>query len=284
MSLRKRNISLEETFIRNNAQPTREAYFVLANRLDSIFVDTKYKILAVATACAGEGATSTALNLTAAFNLNGATALYIDLNPDNHNIATSFDTNARPVQENSAILPQTDTTKCNNSTAKNSDTTAKCDCSTAKNSDTAAIQSANDELNCGADKDKCDCATTKCNNATMIQGVSDALNCGKDINNYIVHSDYFSFDILPFGSATVNLTLQSKLQPDWLAQISDKYEWLIIDFPPLATSADILGLAAVVKNALVVTRENYSQNKTLLHLNEQLVSCGYKVVGCNYIK
>ncbi|MEG1394946.1 MAG: hypothetical protein RSD04_04250 [Clostridia bacterium] len=270
MSFRKRNISLEETLIRNNAQPTREAYFVLANRLDNIFVDTKYKILAVATACAGEGATSTALNLTAAFNLNGSTALYIDLNPDNHNIATSFDTNARPVQENSAISPQTDPTKCDSLTAKTSDTTA--------------IQSASDELSCGSDKENCDCAMAKCNNATMIQGVSNALSCGKDINNYIVHSDYFSFDILPFGSASVNLTLQSKLQPDWLAQISDKYEWLIIDFPPLDKSADILGLAPIVKNALVVTRENYSRNKTLSHLNEQLVSCGYKVVGCNYIK
>lgn len=121
-------------------------------------------------------------------------------------------------------------------------------------------------------------------NATQRPGLSNLLAnlCSED---EATHSSHFfdNWQIMPAGDIPPNPSelLGSEQMGKMLRSISEKYDFIVIDLPPVDIVSDALVISQWIDGIIVVVRANYTDRRSLGECMRQLGVLGSKVLGFN---
>ncbi len=112
-------------------------------------------------------------------------------------------------------------------------------------------------------------------------GISSVLTGQEVLENAIKSSEEKNLDILTCGPIPVNPSelLNSQAFNDIIEKLSEKYDRLLIDSPPVMPVADARILGAVSDVTLVVLRAEKSTRKTSEQARDGLLSVGTNILG-----
>lgn len=88
--------------------------------------------------------------------------------------------------------------------------------------------------------------------------------------------------ILPSGAIPPNPSelIGSSRMEILLRELAEKFDYIIIDLPPLNIVSDALAVAKLITGMIVVVREDYTEKKELEHCFRQLSLSNISVLGC----
>ena len=88
--------------------------------------------------------------------------------------------------------------------------------------------------------------------------------------------------ILPSGAIPPNPSelIGSSRMEVLLRELSEKFDYIIIDLPPLNIVSDALAVAKLITGMIVVVREDYTEKKELENCFRQLRLSNVNVLGC----
>ena len=104
---------------------------------------------------------------------------------------------------------------------------------------------------------------------------------GQEIENF--KSDILdTWYILPSGNIPPNPSelLGSKRMASTLDKLREKFDYIIIDLPPVNIVSDAVAVAGLITGIIVVIREEYTEKKELERCFRQLRLSGVNVLGC----
>ena len=116
-------------------------------------------------------------------------------------------------------------------------------------------------------------------------GLSDILassgSVSESIKQYVNKKGDISFDIITGGKIPQNPSelLNSARMSDLLQKLSEYYNYIIIDLPPVGAVVDAISIAGVISGMLVVVRENACPRKLLSECMSQLEYAKINVFG-----
>lgn len=114
-------------------------------------------------------------------------------------------------------------------------------------------------------------------------GLSDLLKSNDTIQMSNFRSKEFSnWFIIPSGSLPPNPSelLGSKKMENLLEALSEQFDYIIFDLPPVNIVSDALTIAKYISGMIVVIREDYTEKKELETCFRQLKLSDVKVLGC----
>lgn len=88
--------------------------------------------------------------------------------------------------------------------------------------------------------------------------------------------------ILPSGNIPPNPSelLGSKRMETILNDLKDKFDYIIIDLPPVNLVSDALSISSLITGMILVIREDHTEKKELEHCMRQLRLSNVNVLGC----
>lgn len=88
--------------------------------------------------------------------------------------------------------------------------------------------------------------------------------------------------ILPSGALPPNPSelLGSRRMESALQLLSEKFDYIIVDLPPVNIVSDALAISNLISGMIVVIREDYTEKKELEHCFRQLKLSNVNVLGC----
>lgn len=88
--------------------------------------------------------------------------------------------------------------------------------------------------------------------------------------------------ILPSGALPPNPSelLGSRRMESALQLLSEKFDYIIVDLPPVNIVSDALAISNLTSGMIVVIREDYTEKKELEHCFRQLKLSNVNVLGC----
>lgn len=88
--------------------------------------------------------------------------------------------------------------------------------------------------------------------------------------------------ILPAGSIPPNPSelLGSRRMEAILNDLKEKFDYIVIDLPPVNLVSDALSISSLISGMIVVIREDYTEKQELEHCFRQLKLSNIKVLGC----
>ncbi len=88
--------------------------------------------------------------------------------------------------------------------------------------------------------------------------------------------------IIPAGDLPPNPSeiLGSRRMENFLNSMSEKFDYIIIDLPPVNIVSDAVAISRLTAGMVVVIREDYTEKKELEKCFRQLKLSGVKVLGC----
>ncbi len=104
---------------------------------------------------------------------------------------------------------------------------------------------------------------------------------GYDLSAY--RSDILSnWYILPSGELPPNPSelLGSRRMETLLRVLSDKFDYIVVDLPPVNIVSDALAISKFITGMVVVIREDYTEKKEVEHCFRQLKLSNVNVLGC----
>ena len=113
-------------------------------------------------------------------------------------------------------------------------------------------------------------------------GLSNLLAGANSEDDAIWESDDFeNWAILPSGDIPPNPTemLSSPQMASLIERLSESFDFIIIDLPPVNIVSDALVASSVLDGMVVVVRENYSGRRELASCMRQLELSGVKLLG-----
>ena len=118
-------------------------------------------------------------------------------------------------------------------------------------------------------------------------GLSNLLSEGSNINAAIrkyrgTGEEWATFDIIPGGDSPSNPSelLNSKRMSTLLQALSQAYDYVIIDLPPVGAVVDAVSVSQNIDGMIVVVRENNCPRGLLADCMQQLDYAGVRVLGC----
>ena len=112
-------------------------------------------------------------------------------------------------------------------------------------------------------------------------GLSDVLAGGNSFNQAIRPSGIESLDVLPCGSIPPNPSemLNSRAFEASLDQLSQQYDRIVLDAPPVIPVTDARILGAICDSTLLVLNAEKSSRNTSQHAVEALMGVGGRILG-----
>ena len=120
------------------------------------------------------------------------------------------------------------------------------------------------------------------------KGLSNALIASPDealpIQEYVIGSNAWSnskFDILTAGNTPPNPSelLGSRRMQELMERLAEKYDYVIVDLPPVTAVTDALGVSKILDGILVIVRHDYSERGLLAEAMRQLELASVRVLG-----
>ncbi len=113
-------------------------------------------------------------------------------------------------------------------------------------------------------------------------GITDILmGSGAQLSNY-KSSILDNWYILPSGALPPNPSelLSSKRMENVLNDLSEKFNYIVIDLPPVNIVSDTIAISKFITGMVVVIREDYTEKSELDACFRQLKLSNVKVLGC----
>lgn len=113
-------------------------------------------------------------------------------------------------------------------------------------------------------------------------GLTDLL-MGKEVPSDKFKSDLLdNWYIIPSGDLPPNPSeiLGSRRMESFLNAMTEKFDYIIIDLPPVNIVSDAMAISGLTAGMIVVIREDYTEKKELEKCFRQLKLSGAKVLGC----
>lgn len=88
--------------------------------------------------------------------------------------------------------------------------------------------------------------------------------------------------IVPAGDIPPNPSelLGSDRMGELLEELKEKFDYIVVDLPPVNIVSDALSISRFISGMVVVVREEYTEKKELTHCMRQLSLSNVKVLGC----
>ena len=112
-------------------------------------------------------------------------------------------------------------------------------------------------------------------------GLSDILSSGVMANLAILSTEWENLDILPAGSVPTNPCelLESPAMQNFLEEMEEKYDMILMDVPPINIVSDPLALSSQVAGALFVVRQDFSDHREIRRALVSAEMTGLEVLG-----
>lgn len=112
-------------------------------------------------------------------------------------------------------------------------------------------------------------------------GLSDILCNMIDVDEAIHHNDEYNIDCITSGQIPPNPAelLSSEAMGELLDTLSDRYDYIFIDTPPVTVVTDAAIMAKHVNGVIIVARQNYTVYETLTKARENLLFADAKILG-----
>jgi len=114
-------------------------------------------------------------------------------------------------------------------------------------------------------------------------GLTDCLKGAEALKLSLFKSDIFSnWYIMPSGALPPNPSelLGSKRMENILATLSETFDYIVIDLPPVNIVSDALAISKYITGMIVVIREDYAEKKELENCVRLLKLSNVNVLGC----
>ena len=115
-----------------------------------------------------------------------------------------------------------------------------------------------------------------------VPGVTNVIAGTCDLSQAIrTWEDAPDWGVLPSGDIPPNPTemLGSPQMQTLMTTLSESYDFIIVDLPPVNIVSDALVMSSLLDGMLVVVRENYSERRALNNCTRQLELSNVKVLG-----
>lgn len=112
-------------------------------------------------------------------------------------------------------------------------------------------------------------------------GLTDLLIEDKNISDYIKSTDIDNLDILTAGPVPPNPSemLASNKMRKLIESISDEYDYVFLDTPPIGMVTDAGILASFIDGTVIVVRSEFIDMKDLQDTKKKLVSVNANILG-----
>ncbi len=109
----------------------------------------------------------------------------------------------------------------------------------------------------------------------ILSGISDSAEAA------ILKGVTLNLDLLPAGPIPPNPSelLGSDRMRSLLSTMSEQYDYIFIDAPPISAVSDTLSLYAHVKNTVIVVRERQSKYRDIQKMIDRIVALGSNICG-----
>lgn len=119
----------------------------------------------------------------------------------------------------------------------------------------------------------------------IVKGISDYLS-GKDAEPVISKSDVSNLDVLYAGGAVDNPAglIRSDKMGELLSSFEGKYDYVIIDTPPVNSFSDALLLSDRISGFVIATKKNNSSVAAIDNATDRIRSSGTEIFGFVFSK
>ena len=119
-------------------------------------------------------------------------------------------------------------------------------------------------------------------NINSTPGLTDMI-MGREIDISTLRTDVLDdWSILPSGEIPPNPSelLGSKRMEDVLKSLREKFDYIVIDLPPVNIVSDALSISGLITGMILVIREDYTEKKELERCFRQLKLSNVNILGC----
>ena len=116
-------------------------------------------------------------------------------------------------------------------------------------------------------------------------GLTDLVVMNEKLSNVLQHCKLApKMDIITAGSPTPNPSelLGSNVMKDVMKELSERYEYIVIDLPPVTAVSDALVISELLDGVIMVVCSNYVRRKNLAEAMRQLKMVGVRILGFVY--
>jgi polysaccharide biosynthesis transport protein len=116
---------------------------------------------------------------------------------------------------------------------------------------------------------------------TKSEGLSTFLTSGGSLDNFIKRAPLPYLSILPCGFVPPNPSelISSENMKDLLCSLEERFDFIILDSPPLVTVTDSIILSTLVDGTILVVKSGQSKSTLVSRVCQNLSTVGAKVLG-----
>ena len=113
------------------------------------------------------------------------------------------------------------------------------------------------------------------------KGLSEVLVSEADIKNVIHKNVYENLDVITSGVIPPNPVelLSSEKMAQLVAELSQNYDYIFVDAPPIAIVTDAALISKYVDGVIIVVRQNVAERKMVIDAVKKLEFVGAKILG-----
>jgi capsular exopolysaccharide synthesis family protein len=116
---------------------------------------------------------------------------------------------------------------------------------------------------------------------TKSEGLSTYLASGGDLNRFISRTPVPHLSVLPCGYVPPNPSelISSESMKELLRSLGEKFDYVVIDSPPLFSVSDSLILSTLVDGVILVVKSGQSKSELVRRASQSLSAVGARVLG-----
>ncbi len=112
-------------------------------------------------------------------------------------------------------------------------------------------------------------------------GVSECLGGFNKLDEVVQHVEKYNIDCIPGGSIPPNPAelLMSSAMKNMLDELSENYDYIFIDSPPVNVVTDSASLTSLVSGVLLVVKQNHTSSEAVAYAVSNLEFSNAKILG-----
>jgi len=116
---------------------------------------------------------------------------------------------------------------------------------------------------------------------TKTEGLSTLLSSGGDLNRFIVRTAVPHLSVIPCGFVPPNPSelISSESMKELLRSLAERFDYVLIDSPPLFSVSDPIILSTLVDGVILVVKSGQSRSELVRRACQDLSSVGARVLG-----
>ena len=116
---------------------------------------------------------------------------------------------------------------------------------------------------------------------TKSEGLSTLLSSGGDLNRFIIRTSVPHLSVVPCGYVPPNPSelISSESMKETLRSLAEKFDYVLIDSPPMFTVSDPIILSTLVDGVILVVKSGQSKSELVRRACQDLSAVGARILG-----